>query len=236
MRRTIFIRQPDRRGKQASSRVSTEDDSIRSLRPLLFIIRYTVSEILGRSEITLDDRKIKRLTRETYTRVVKRFMKFARIQVSLSPRDTAFFSFFLPMTQISDGDIGITIVRSRAGRVRGSLPPSHSYRRRPLYFRPLSFSHNLPRLFPRADAAQMHREKSSCLKARRRPSCLHLNCFGLNRGCEHPSPRVPLFFSSAFRSFATSRVKRVGNEGETSLNTLLSCTVTFTSRRNRAPR
>lgn len=56
------------------------------------------------------------------------------------------------------------------------------YRRHSFYFlRPLSFSTTTPFSFPRV--AQMHRGKSFYLKARRRPSCLHLNCFGLNRSC-----------------------------------------------------
>jgi len=51
---------------------------------------------------------------------------------------------------------------------------------RSTFFAPFPFPQ--PRLFL-SRVAQMHRGKSFYLKARRRPSCLHLNCFGLNRSC-----------------------------------------------------
>lgn len=98
---------------------------------------------------------------------------------------------------------------------------------RSTFLRPLSFSTTTP--FSLARIAQMHREKSFCLKARRRPSCLHLNCFGLNRSCERPSSPCfpPSSFSSLFvRDFAR---KATSNEGVKHRQIhLLSRTVIFT--------
>lgn len=87
------------------------------------------------------------------------------------------------------------------------------------FLRPLSFSTTTP--FSLAHIAQMHREKSFCLKARQsRPSCLHLNCFGLNRSCERSSsPCFPLFRLSSLlvRDFARKATSNEG--GETSPDT-----------------
>lgn len=70
------------------------------------------------------------------------------------------------------------------------------YRRHSFYFlRPLSFSTTTPFSLPRV--AQMHRGKSFYLKARRRPSCLHLNCFGLNRSCASICRLLASSFSSS---------------------------------------
>lgn len=97
------------------------------------------------------------------------------------------------------------------------------YRRHSFYFlRPLSFSTTTP--FSLARVAQMHRGKSFYLKAPRRPSCLHLNCFGLNRSCASicrlslPLAFLLLHSVRLSRDFAR---KIASNGGKTSRNTFL---------------
>lgn len=87
-------------------------------------------------------------------------------------------------TRIFDGDTGTTIVVVVVVVILIDVVRST--------FAPFPFPATFHAFFPAdAGSADASRKESSCLKARRRPSCLHLNCFGLNRGCERLPLRPP---------------------------------------------
>lgn len=87
------------------------------------------------------------------------------------------------------------------------------YRRHSFYFLcPLSFFTTTPFSLPRV--AQMHRGKSFYLKARRQPSCLHLNCFGLNRSCASICRLLASSFSSSsLYSLVRDFARKIANNG-----------------------